>query len=417
MARDMVATLNEPAAASDQAAEWIAAVAKLLFVNGQTTEATRTTVERLGRRLGLDASLSVRWGEVTLLLNGRPSELTLEANPVSVDMGRIVGAERMVDDFCGGRLTFERARTCLETVERAAPVSSARFVLMAAFGATALGVIFGASDPATLLLIALSAGIGAAVRRALSRYERNPLVQPLCAALLAGLIGAVTKRLGVAPDAHLVMACPCMVLVPGPHVLNGTIDLARVRIAIGAARITFAGLVVLMICTGLMLGLWLGGATLPKPSSAITVPLAVDVVAAGVAVSAFGSFFNMPWRMLPLPIAIGMAAHAARWLVLQNGGTIEAAAFTACILVGTVVAPLADRLRVPFAAFAFAAVVSLMPGVLLFEAAADLTALLGAGAHPAPELLLSAVSEATSAFVVVLGMALGLTVPRLCLRG
>jgi len=43
------------------------------------------------------------------------------------------------------------------------------------------------------------------------------------------------------------------------------------------------------------------------------VPLFCDVIAAGVAVAAYGTFFSMPWRMLPIPMLIGMLVHAARW--------------------------------------------------------------------------------------------------------
>ncbi len=41
-----------------------------------------------------------------------------------------------------------------------------------------------------------------------------------------------------------------MVLVPGPHLLNGAIDFARTRVALGIARLVYAGLIVLMICAG-----------------------------------------------------------------------------------------------------------------------------------------------------------------------
>jgi hypothetical protein len=36
------------------------------------------------------------------------------------------------------------------------------------------------------------------------------------------------------------------------------------------------------------------------------------MVAAGIAVAAYSTFFAMPWRMLPIPILIGMLAHACR---------------------------------------------------------------------------------------------------------
>jgi uncharacterized membrane protein YjjP (DUF1212 family) len=390
----------------------IATVARLLFVNGQTTEITRLAVVRLGKALAVEASLLVRWGELVVQLNGR-SIAIVAADPFAVDMKRVASIEKLVDDICDRRISLDGARSSLDAVSRVAPVSATRFAVMAALGAAALGVIFGTFDPITLALIAVSAGAGAVIRRTLARFTPNPLVQPLCAALFSGLTGAVAATHGFIAAPHLVMVCPCMVLVPGPHMLNGVLDLARARIPIGTARIAFAGLIVLMICTGLMVGLSLAGARLSDPSPAATVPLVLDVIAAGVAVAAYGSFFNMPWKTLPIPIVVGMIAHAARWIVLQQGGSLQTGAFIACLLVGLVVTPLADRVRMPFAAFAFASVVSLIPGVLLFQVAADLLALLQPEATMNVDLLLTAVRDTTTAFVIVLAMTLGLVIPKM----
>jgi uncharacterized membrane protein YjjB (DUF3815 family) len=111
-----------------------------------------------------------------------------------------------------------------------------------------------------------------------------------------------------------------------------------------------------------------------------------------------------------------MAAHAARWIVLQEGASLQTGAFIACLLVGLVVTPLADLVRMPFAAFAFASVVSLIPGVLLFQVAADLLALLQPEATMNVDLLLTAVRDTTTAFVIVLAMTLGLAIPKMGLE-
>ena len=146
--------------------------------------------------------------------------------------------------------------------------------------------------------------------------------------------------------------------------------------ALGAARVGYAGLTIVMICAGLLTGLACGGMGLPPAGASATVAIGYDVIAAGVAVAAYGTFFSMPWRMLPIPVAIGMAAHALRWVAIaMAGASVETAAFVACCFVGLVATPIADRLRVPFAAFAFASVVSLIPGVFLFRMAAGLVRL------------------------------------------
>src|SRR5438094_659612 len=82
---------------------------------------------------------------------------------------------------------------------------------------------------------------------------------------------------------RLVAVCPCMILVPGPHVLNGMIDLAAARIHLGVSRLVFAGLVILAISGGLLLGLQLLGVSLPVGEPGRAVALWLDTIAAGVA--------------------------------------------------------------------------------------------------------------------------------------
>ena len=85
-----------------------------------------------------------------------------------------------------------------------------------------------------------------------------------------------------------------MVLVPGPPVLNGALDLIKGRVHLGAARVIYAGLVVVAISTGLLLGLALLGVSLPVDPASRAVPLWQDTIAAGIAVAAYSVFFSMP---------------------------------------------------------------------------------------------------------------------------
>jgi uncharacterized membrane protein YjjB (DUF3815 family) len=268
-----------------------------------------------------------------------------------------------------------------------------------------------------LILIALSAGDGACLRRWLGGVSHNLFVQPFSAALLAGIVGAVAFRLQLSSALRLVAVCPCMVLVPGPHLLNGAIDLVRGRIPLGASRIGYAGLIILMICIGLLVGLALGGVNLPASGPSSPVPLGYDVVAAGVAVAAYGTFFAMPWRMLPIPMLIGMLAHTCRWLVItMGGGSVETGALVACLAASIIVTPVAGRLRLPFAAFGFASVVSLIPGLYLFRMAGGLVALMTPGEKASPDLLLSTVTDGVTASLILGAMAFGLIAPKMLIE-
>ena len=209
----------------------VALAAALLFSNGQTTKRMIVTAERLGSAFGVPIRVLPRWGELTIEIDGTPVSEIVAATPLGVDMGKVLAVTTVIDQICDGTLPCDAARPALMAAGHPPPVPTPRFALMAAVGAASMGVIFGALDVASLLLIASSAGIGALVRRCLAKLGGNPFVQPLCAATIAGAIAAAVGRLHLPEAQPLVALCPCMVLVPGPHILNGAIDLARARIA------------------------------------------------------------------------------------------------------------------------------------------------------------------------------------------
>ena len=254
----------------------LSAGAKLLFENGQTTERTVIAVEQIGTVLGYQSLLFPHWGELSIRINGPagPVQEVVAAQPAGVDMNKVAATTKTIDDLCDGRIDVATARSSLDAINRYPPVGMARFALMAAAGAAALGVIFGTAHWFSLGLIGLSAGLGACLRRWLAGLSHNLFIQPFCAALLAGSIGAVAVRLQLSSALRLIALCPCMVLVPGPHLLNGAMDLIRGRLSLGSARIGYALLIILAICSGLLLGLSIGGVGLPASGTATAVPIA-----------------------------------------------------------------------------------------------------------------------------------------------
>jgi uncharacterized membrane protein YjjP (DUF1212 family) len=398
----------------EAALKTIALAATLLFDHGQTTEQTVTASERLGRALGVTVRVLPSWAELTVVVEGAPVSQIVPARPLLIDMGRVAAVMTVLDQVCRGTLPAEAAQSALTSAGRLPPASTSRFVLFAALGAASLGVIFGALDTTSLLLIASSAAIGALVRRWLSGFGNSALAQPLCAAFIAGIVAAAASRFQLSDATTLIGFCPCMVLIPGPHILNGAIDLARTRIALGIARLGYAGVVVLLICAGGLFGFTAAGANLVIAGSSPPVPLAIDMIAAGFAVASFGTFFSMPWRLLALPIAAGMLAHAARWALISVAGTSAATgALVACMLVSVLVSPIADRLHLPFAALAFSAVVSLMPGFFLFNAATGLVELVSIGPGAPAALVTSIAANVATAFLIIMAMTFGLILPRM----
>ena len=401
--------------------------AALLHANGQTTQRVIESTTHLAYAYGYEAIVLPQWDQI--LLRFRPlgadkhelwRDETVHIRPIGIDMNKVAQTTHVIDRLSALPIPLSEQEVLLSEQELSMiaqfkPSSNIRFVLMAGMGASALGLIFGVTSPLTLTLIFFAAALGGILRRTLA--GENLFVQPLVAAWVAGLVGGAAQHLFVDTQLQFVDITPCMILVPGAHILNASLDLARGRLSLGIARLTYCLMILLAICAGLLVGLSMTNGSLTDGMLSNQVPLWLDIISAGIAVAAFGAFFSLPWRVLIAPILVGMICHASRWLILENGGGIVFGAFIACLIAGIITALLARYLKLPFAALAFSAVVSMMPGIFVFKFASGLVEVYLTGGEATLPMLTSVVSNGTATFLIVMAMTFGLIMPKMLIDG
>ena len=390
-----------------RAAGLTARTAALLLDSGQSTHAAVATVERLNELLGTRLTLLPTWSQVTLTDADGAVAAVQAIRPVAVHMGRATLIQRRLS--ATGALSLDELEDLLEEVRTQPSSPTWMFALAAGLGASLLALIFGAHHLPSVTLAFAAAGAGGLARRALA--ERTTAVtQTFAAALIGGLVGALAVHLGWTGTARLVAVCPGMVLVPGPQVLNGAIEIAERRHDMGLARLADAALTILAISAGVVGGLLIGGTGLPLTATTDAIPLWLDVLAAAVLAMCYPVYFSMPIRTFGWAFLAGGLAHAAHWVALTWWHwNAPASSLLACLVAGGLLTPVCHSRHIPFAGAGFAAVVALVPGVYLFRAAAGTLSLVGE-AH-AEAALEATASDLATAVVIVLAMAVGLVVP------
>jgi uncharacterized membrane protein YjjB (DUF3815 family) len=234
---------------------------------------------------------------------------------------------------------------------------------------------------------------------------------PFTAALIGAGVAGIVIRLGWTATPGLCLIVPALMLVPGPHLINGVDDLLDNHVQTGVSRLALAAGILMAAALGVLLGRWLtlGMTTVASaPFEGLPLTLLVDVVLAGIAACGFGAFYNTPWRVLSIAIACGMAGHGVRYLCMEQGVSQEIASLFACLVIGLIATVAGERRHVAFAAVAFAGAVTMMPGAFIYESIAGAVQLSAAGRAADPALAAVTLALFSKATLIVGAKALGL---------
>ena len=216
-----------------------------------------------------------------------------------------------------GELEPAAALAQLGRVEADTPRHS-RWVAVLVLGAAAasLAGLLGA-DAGAVAVAGLATGLGLLARQELGRRHFSLLALPLTAAFIGAVLGGLAIRLGWTRTPELVLIVPALMLVPGPHLINGVLDLIDNYLPMSLARLGLAAGILLASALGIVLGVEL---TLPDPllpeqgASADRLNLASDMVLAGIVTCGFAVFYNTAWRRWGWrPWAAWRATASASW--------------------------------------------------------------------------------------------------------
>jgi uncharacterized membrane protein YjjP (DUF1212 family) len=384
--------------------------ARLLLEYNVRSKSIERRIDRIAQHLDVRIQTVVGYREITLALaDGR--SLHARAPELRINVAVSSGALHVIDQLCVGRIGLDEATTRLETLERLASRHHRWVVILFGLAASAIAWLLRA-DAGAIVVSGVSSALGLIARQELAGRPVILFAHPFVAGLIGAALGGLAIRQGWTETPGICMVVPALMLVPGPHLINGVYDVLENHVQPGVCRLGLATGILIATALGVVLGgfLTLGPATLStSPSEAIQLTLALDATLAGVAACGFGAFYNAPWRVLWVSILCGVVGHGLRYLCLDLM-SVEISTLLACLAIGLIANGAADRLHLPFSAIAFAGAVPMMPGVFIYQSIAGAMRLSAGGTAADPALAAATLALSFKSVFVVGAIALGLLI-------
>jgi uncharacterized membrane protein YjjP (DUF1212 family) len=403
----------------------------------RSMEPTATTFEFLAQagQLLLEYNESSKEIDATLRatansLTNHPVDVSIHYNGIVLSLGEEVPVSKTVRELRYNQALLANAHDVLRQVRcreidagaaiellnaavRETPKHSPWLVaVMLGIAAASLARILGA-DFGAMTIAGLASAIGLIVRKLLGYKHVALLVHPFGAALIGAVLGGVAIRFGWTATPGLALIVPSLMLVPGPHLLNGLFDLFDNYVPMAVSRLALATAIVMASAVGIVWGIEI---TLPEVPIAThdavmeQLTLIADMGLAALVTCGFALFYNATWQQTLLAAVGGMAGHGARFVALGFAIRVEIATLIGGLVVGAVAAWIGRKRMTPVAVIAFAGAVTMMPGVQMYRALAGTLKVSRLRGNADPELLAAAMGHAFQSAVVVLALALGLII-------
>jgi len=392
-------------------AELLASAGRLLLEYNESTGNIHRSLTATASALTRDKlEVSVHYGGVLISIGDDPPEFT-PIKELRYNATLQARVHSILDDVRRGKLDVASALAKLQHAETTTPRHPrAVAVVVLGIAAAALAAILGA-DWSAILTVGISSALGLFARQELGRRHFALLTLPLVAAFLGAVFGGIAIRMGWTYTPALVLVVPSLMLVPGPHLINGLLDLMDNYLPMSLARLGLATSILTASALGIVLGMELtifGPAASDQSFGTAHLNLISDMFLAGVVTCGFAMFYNASWPQIGMAIAGGMIGHGLRYVALEAGCRLEVATFVGSIAVGVIAAFIARNYKTPFAVIAFAGAVTMMPGLQMYRALGGALQLAHTKTAAESSLVAGALGNALQASFTVAALALGL---------
>jgi uncharacterized membrane protein YjjP (DUF1212 family) len=381
----------------------------LLEYNESTAQIHRTLTATAKALTGETCHVAVAYRGLTVSL---PGQLPVHDSIPELRYNMAVQAwvHEMLEQVRLGKLGASTALASLRSVERDTPRYSRWLVaLLLGAAAAALAGLLGA-DAGAAAVVGPATALGLLARQELGKRHYSLLLLPFIAALIGALFGGIAIRLGWTQTPALVLVVPALMIVPGPHLINGLFDLIDNYVPMSLSRFGLAGGILFASALGIVVGVEL---TLNTPyfpdhgEFGLRLNLLSDMFLAGIVTCGFAMFYNTPWQQLWMVALGGMAGHGLRFLAFRAGFWLETATFLGGLTVGGLTAWMGRSRKTPIAVMAFAGAVTMIPGLSLYRALGGALQLARYFDGADSELVAATLGNAFQGCLVVIGLGLG----------
>jgi uncharacterized membrane protein YjjP (DUF1212 family) len=347
----------------------------ILLGSGSQTSDVEAVLRRMTRALGLPGvqaivsftAISMSWiapGDLA------PTTVIHLVRDRGSDFARLAAVARLSRSVIDGETDLDGAEAGLLTIEATGSGYPAWLLFLApGTSGAATTILFGGniSEAVATLLI------GLVVQPLVTRFDRSsipPFFRIATAVLVTTLLVALVALLTLPITAGLVLTGGILRFLPGNALVSGVRDLIDQSIVSGTARVAEAILLAGAVATGAGIGVSLAsGIGVPLGlTTAGTYPWGpiVGLLAAAVAVGAYGIRIGVPLFALPGAAAIGAVAGLVYQAVAPVNPVL--ATFVAATTIGVAGRVLANRARSPAGLWVVPAILVLLPGLAIVEA-------------------------------------------------